>query len=102
MRTIESYASDGATVVLDGRTHPLPSLIEDDEDGIRWLLAPEPVIHAPLWARATAAGAAGILVPKDGLDFKILAITAERFAEQREEHPPNYTVAAGAWARFDH
>lgn len=102
MRTIESYASDSATVVLDGRTHPLPSLIEDDEDGIRWLLAPEPVIHAPLWARATAAGAAGILVPKDGLDFKILAITSERFAEQREEHPPNYAVPAGAWARFDH
>jgi DNA polymerase-3 subunit alpha len=102
MRTIESYASDGATVVLDGRTHPVPSLIEDDEDGIRWLLSPDPEIYAPLWARATAAGAAGIMVPKDGLDFKILAITAERFAEQRKERQPNYVVPPEAWSRFDH
>jgi DNA polymerase-3 subunit alpha len=100
MRTIESYASDTATIVWSGRTHPVPCLIEDDEDGIRWLLTQNhQEIYAPLWARATAGGAAGIIVPGD---FKIRAITAERFAEQREERSRNYVVPEGAWALFDH
>jgi DNA polymerase-3 subunit alpha len=75
-------------------------LIEDDEDGIRWLLVQHHrEIYAPLWARATAAGAAGIIVPGD---FKIRAITSERFAEQREERSPNYVVPERTWALFDH
>lgn len=103
MRIIESYANGPDSVIeVEGRSYPCPSLLEDDEDGIRWLLAPSPEIYAPLWVRASAAGAAGIMVPKDGLDFKILALTAERFAERREEHPPHYTVAPEVWSRFDH
>lgn len=102
MRTIESYSSDGATVVLDGRTHPVPSLIEDDEDGIRWLLAAGPEVHAPLWARASAAGAAGLMTVMDPQDFKISAVTSERFAEHRIERAPNYLLPMGEWGVFDH
>lgn len=98
MRIIESYASDGATVVLDGRTYPVPSLVEDDEDGIRWMLHQDSnTIYAPLWARAVSAGAAGIL-EWEGLE--VLAMTAEHFAEVRTEHPPHYMVTDQEWAGF--
>jgi DNA polymerase-3 subunit alpha len=101
MQLIESYMADRKDIlVLDGRTFPAVCLVEDDEDGIRWLLihnADE--IHAPLWARASAAGAAGIIAPTD---FKIQAMTAERFAEDREERRPNYVVPRNSWSLFDH
>jgi DNA polymerase-3 subunit alpha len=100
MRIIESYATDNATVVLGGRTYPVPSLIEDDEDGIRWMLSPSHnEVYAPTWARASAAGAAGIMVAGE---LKIRAIISERFAEDREERRPNYVVPAGSWSLFDH
>lgn len=103
MRTIESYASDGATVVLNGRTHPVPSLIEDDEDGIRWLLLDNRCyIHAPLWARASAAGAAGLMHSDEEEYGQILAMTAERFAQDRTESAPNYVVDMMSWSLFDH
>lgn len=102
MRIIESYASDGATVVLGGRTFPVPSLIEDDEDGIRWMLVPGPEVYAPLWARASASGAAGLMTVADPHDFKICAITSERFAEHRIERAPNYLMPMGEWGVFDH
>ncbi len=98
MRTIESYASDDATVVLDGRTYPVPCLVEDDEDGIRWLLLQHSgTIYAPLWARASAAGAAGLLM-KD--DLEVLAMTAEHFAEVRTERALDYVVRNEDWAGF--
>lgn len=100
MRLIESYATDGSVAVLGGRSFPGTCLIEDDEDGIRWLLSSDhSQIHAPLWARASAAGAAGIIVPGE---FKIRAITAERFAEDRQERPPHYVVPDNSWSLFDH
>jgi DNA polymerase-3 subunit alpha len=108
MRIIESYASHGLVIEMDGRTYPCPALLEDDEDGIRWLFAPGPEVYAPTWARASAAGAAGILIlegEKDralGLDFKIRAMTSERFAEQREERSSNYVAPLDRWAQFDH
>lgn len=98
MRLIESYASDSTTVVLNGRTLPSACLVEDDEDGIRWLVHAGTEIHAPLWARATAAGASAILIPGE---LKIRAITSERFAEDREERRPNYVVPEGSWSLFD-
>lgn len=105
MRIIESYSSGpGPVAEMQGRTYPLPSLIEDDEDGIRWLLTDGPEIHAPLWARASAAGAAGLLavLNADPRDFKILAVTTERFAEHRTEQAPNYLLPMGEWGVFDH
>jgi DNA polymerase-3 subunit alpha len=110
MRLIESYASDHTyTVVLNGRTFPVPSLLEDDEDGIRWLLTQGPgQIHAPLWARATAAGAAALLVvnqfPEDpNWENNYWAMTAEKFAECRVERRPNYEVPSQQfWTVFDH
>lgn len=108
MRLIEKYNSDSAAIELSGRTYPAISLVEDDE-GIRWLLNPAAeMIHAPTWARAAAAGAAGILVPGDGLldpsgmPQRHRAITAERFAEERRENPPYYSVPAEVWSYFDH
>lgn len=99
MRLVDSYADDTATIVLGGRTLPVPCLVEDDEDGMRWLLhLSSDEIYAPLWARASAAGAVGIIVPGD---LKIRAMTAERFAEDREERRPNYVVPAGSWSLFD-
>ena len=99
MRLVESYASDQTTVVVNGRTLPVPSLVEDDEDGIRWLLhAQSSTIHAPLWARASAAGAAGIIqAGPSGFS----AIIAEHFAEVRTEQAPNYIVQACDWEVFD-
>jgi DNA polymerase-3 subunit alpha len=101
MRLIEPYASNlnSATVVLNGRTFPVPCLVEDDEDGIRWFVTASQEIYAPTWAHASAAGAAGIIVPGE---LRIQAITAERFAEDREERRPNYVVPAGSWSLFDH
>lgn len=100
MRLIESYYADPtATVVVGGRTFPAIGLVEDEEDGIRWLLTHNASeIHAPLWARASAAGAAGIIVPGE---FKFLAMTAERFAEDREERRPNYVIPRGSWSQFE-
>lgn len=99
MRLIESYTTNGAQEILSGRTYPSMCLLEDDEDGIRWFMTPSAeLIHAPTWARASAAGAAGIIVPGK---FKIRAMTAERFAEDREERRPNYVVPNGSWSLFD-
>jgi len=105
MRIIESYASGpGPVVEMEGRTYPLPCLVEDDEDGIRWMLTPGPQVYAPLWARASASGAAGLMAVLDGdvRDFKILAVTSERFAEHRTEHAPHYVLPVGEWGVFDH
>lgn len=100
MRIIESYEADRtSSVVLDGRTFPSVCLVEDAE-GIRWLLTQHAdEIHAPLWARASASGAAAIIVPGE---LKIRAMTAERFAEDRTERRPNYVVPASSWSLFDH
>lgn len=102
MHLIESYTSDRSAMELDGRTFPSTCLVEDDEDGIRWMLTPnETLIHAPTWARASAAGAAGLIVfDYDGTGVR--AMTAERFAEDREERRPNYVVPQNSWSVFDH
>src|SRR5690348_3494380 len=114
MRIVEKYpfhpSRPNPVVVMEGHTYPIHALLEDDEDGIRWFLAANHVqIPATVWAMASAAGAAGILVPVSGgfpddkpSDFKISAITAERFAELREERPPFYGVNPSHWATFDH
>lgn len=102
MRMIESYTTDGSAMELGGRTYPSTCLLEDDEDGIRWMLTPnDTFVHAPTWARASAAGAAGLIVPPYA-DFKIRAMTAERFAEDRTERRPNYVVPVNSWSAFDH
>jgi DNA polymerase-3 subunit alpha len=109
MRLIENYTSTpGVTVQLAGRSFPDVCLVEDDE-GIRWLLSGYvDRFNAPTWARAVAAGAAGIIVPGSplldmaGMAQRLRAITAERFAEERTEQPPNYLLAPEAWSFFDH
>lgn len=99
MQIIESYVTDGSSMDVEGRTYPSSGLVED-EDGIRWLLTQHgDEIPARTWVRATTGGAAGIIVTGD---FKILAMTAERFAEDREERRPNYVVPRASWAVFDH
>jgi len=101
VQLIESYMADRQdTIVLEGRTYPAVCLVESTEDGMRWLLhhsADE--VYGPLWARASAAGAVGIISPSD---FKIRAMTAERFAEDREERRPNYVIPRSSWSLFDH
>lgn len=109
MRLIENYPSTpGLTIQLAGRTY-LDACLVEDEEGIRWMLtglAEE--IYAPTWARAAAAGAAGIIVPGSplldaaGMSQRHRAITTERFAENRTERPPNYVIDASAWSYFDH
>ncbi len=100
MRLIESYRSDpNERITMDGRTYPAIGLVED-EDGIRWLLTRHSdEIPAPVWARASAAGAAGIIVPGE---IKYLAMTAERFAEDRTERRPNYVIPRNSWSHFEH
>lgn len=111
MRLIENYTSTpGVTVQLAGRAYPDVCLVEDDE-GIRWLLSGyTDRFNAPTWARAVAAGAAGIIVPGSpqvildaaGMPPRIRAITSEHFAEVRAEQPPNYLIAPEEWSFFDH
>lgn len=111
MRLIENYTSTpGCTVQLAGRTYPDVCLVEDDE-GIRWMIsAYADRFNAPTWARAVAAGAAGIIVPGSpqmlldaaGMPPRIRVVTAERFAEERTEQPPNYLLPPEAWSFFDH
>lgn len=111
MRLIENYTSTpGVTVQLAGRTYPDVCLVEDDE-GIRWMVsAYADRFNAPTWARAVAAGAAGIIVPGSpqiildaaGMPPRIRVVTAERFAEERTEQPPNYLLPPEAWSFFDH
>lgn len=99
MQIIESYTTDGSSMEVEGRTYPAACLVESDEDGIRWLLTQyADEIPARIWVRATTGGAAGILAVKD---FKILAMTAERFAEDREERRPNYVVPRASWSVFN-
>lgn len=104
MHLVETYHHDGMTVQVEGRTYPAVCLIEDDE-GIRWMIsAYADEVHAPTWARAAAVGAAGIIVPGSplldlaGMAQRHRAITTERFAEERREQPPNYTIPASAWS----
>jgi DNA polymerase-3 subunit alpha len=108
VQIIEPYTNaGGATVTVEGRTLPGLCLVEDEE-GIRWLLsAYHDEVHAPTWARAAAAGAAGIIVPGTalldamGLPQRHRAVSAERFAEQRHERTPNYVIPAGAWSYYE-
>lgn len=108
MQIIETYDHSGATVQYLGRTLPAVCLIEDNE-GIRWFItgcADE--IHAPTWARASVAGAIGLLVPGApllelaGMLPRHRAMTTERFTEDRQESQPNYVIPAGSWSQFDH
>lgn len=101
MRIIESYSNDNRTVFLGGRTFPVPCLLEDDEDGIRWLLVDDRCHLRPgTWVRATTSGAAGLMHAED--DGRVLAMTVERFVEERAERSADYVIDPTSWSIFDH
>lgn len=108
MQLIETYSTGGGvTLNVEGRTYPAVCLVED-EDGIRWMFSAfHDEVHAPAWARAAAAGAAGIIVPGPplldaaGVSIRHRAIGAEKFAEERIERAPNYVIPVGSWSFFE-
>lgn len=88
-RSIETY--DPAPHDYHGVTLPACALVEDDDDGVRWLItAADPLTGH--WRRAAANGAAGIATPADG---GWLAATADTFAATRTERDGRHTGWTG-------
>lgn len=87
-RLIETYL-DQHEVVLGDQTLPAVCLVEDD-DAMRILVVPQIEVRAADWARASAAGAAALLVAETGFTFWI---TAERFMASRSENAADRTYA---------
>lgn len=94
MRFIEHYP-DGQdlSTEVDGRTVPLPALVEDD-DGIRLLLLADDGqsrvrVSAHIWSQAHAAGAAALVIP----DLRCWML-AETFMDGRSEHPASASYRA--------
>lgn len=97
-QVVEDYSTENTTVQVDGRTLPVPALVEDG-DGIRALLLgpsgdPSPV-PVRIWTQAHAGGAAFLAWVEDEGVYTVL--TAEQFMDRRSEHAPSgcYTVAGG-------
>lgn len=101
---IEQYSSTDPPVDLGplGQWDDL-SLVEDDE-GIRWLVTTGHTLRMPVWAMASASGAAVILVPGDR-PGSYLAIAIETFMAVRREEShaagPTYVTERGDWDLFD-
>lgn len=96
-RLIDAHGPDDLLITVQGRQFPNPSLVEDSE-GIRWFLTDGFLhIRPALWARATAAGAVGLLSPLASGGWAV--ITAEGFQEDRTEGQGYYHLARG-WREF--
>lgn len=83
---VEDLSSDDTTSMVDGRTLPVPSVVED-ADGIRALLLPATTpdhLSAHLWARAHAAGAAYLLIVFADEDASAAMLTETFIAERVE------------------
>lgn len=96
---VESFGDTTATVEIDGRTRPVPCLIEDD-DGIRLFVTDDPDrVLATTWHAAHAAGAAALVYVADR---GWLWMLAETFMAERTEHHPtaSYVIPAG-WSGPD-
>lgn len=93
---VEDFSTDDRTLMVDGRTFPAPSVVEDG-DGVRALLLGEQVpatIGAHLWAQAHALGAAYLLAqPTEGWPE---AMSAEDFAAHRTEDARRGVFSVGA------
>lgn len=91
LHLVEAYGQE-QTVEVQGRTHPVPCLLEDD-DGLRWFVAPGFFnISAHTWARAAANGAAALAAPYgDGW----VGCTVEYFMEYRHDSQGSYTLISG-------
>jgi DNA polymerase-3 subunit alpha len=94
---IETYGSTTETVMVDHRTYPANSLLEDDL-GIRWYVT-DSLLHisAPFWARAAAAGAGALAAPLHSGGWA--AIATERFMDLRSEDRGFYSLIRG-WSEF--
>lgn len=63
LRLIASYATpERDELEVDGLTVKVPALVENEEDGSRWLLIDYPDTDVPGWDRAVKGGATGVLV----------------------------------------
>jgi DNA polymerase III subunit alpha len=81
-------AGSTETLDVDGKTYPLPSVVEA-EDGSRLLLLGEREVRVSAWESALAAGA-GMLVLVD--DDGVWVSGAERFAQTRVERDGSFLL----------
>lgn len=98
-RLYEAYdqGEDLGSITLQGKTFPLPCVVEDS-DAYRWFVVPAfSTIIPGLWARASAAGTVGLVAPMP--HGRLGAISSEQFLDQRSEALGLYRV--GVWAEFD-
>ena len=101
---IEQYPTTGPPVDLGplGRWDDL-TLVEDDE-GARWLVTVGRTVRMPVWAMASASGAAVIIVPGDR-QGSYLAMATETFMSVRREERladgPTYVTDEADWYHVD-
>lgn len=94
-RLTEAYGQE-ETITFDGRTYPVPCLVEDS-DGLRWFVTSSFLFILPgHWARAAAGGAVGLMAPYEP---GWAVITTEGFAEHRHEANGVYSLGQG-WSVF--
>lgn len=102
---IEGYSREAevATVLIEGRTFEVPSLIEDS-DGIRvylGLMTPELDVPAEAWLKASASGASALLLWNPDHHYWAYSL-AENFIESRLEDIVRRAYVYGHWQPWEH
>ena len=89
LRLIEEIDSS-TLVTIGGRSYPTACIVENDEDGLRWLVwSYIDRISPNAWLRGHSAGVSGIVVPDDD---HFWVISTERFMEHRTESLGMYLI----------
>lgn len=97
---VEDLSTTDTTALIEGRTYPLPCLVEDP-DGLRLLLLPPATSEIPLglWQRAHAAGAALLVCVEDGEGiYSVLSV--EAFLDRRTENQRTQSYGVAGWQGF--